>query len=54
MKWLRIELHWQLQIFADWLWDRRLLKAGNLACRIAARIYPHACKDDPKQWNSYL
>lgn len=53
MKKVRIELHWQLQSLADWLWDRQCLKAGNLACRLAGVIYPKACKQNPAMWNGH-
>lgn len=53
MKKVRIALHWQLQALADWLWDRRHLKAGNMACRLAASIYPKACKQAPEMWNGH-
>jgi len=53
MKKVRICLHWQLQSLADWLWDRQLLKVGNVACRLAALIYPKECKAAPEMWNGH-
>lgn len=53
MKNLRTETHWLLQELADWFWDRRCLRAGNVCCRLAGFIFPVECKNDPKQWNGY-